>query len=183
MRSLRAFASANRRLGSLLRWPIDRWPMATTPASTCDVVIVLGAALTREGAMSALLEERVRLGVKAFFEARARFVLMTGAGEAPTMAEAAAALGIDQSAILIENRARSTRENALFSRELLQLHRLCAPLVVTQPFHRPRAVGCFRKLGVLASALDFVSQLETATAVVREYVALPSYWARGWMAR
>lgn len=51
--------------------------------------------------------------------------------------------------ILIENRSRNTRENALYSKQTLDsLNITTKPLVITSAFHMRRAHGCFLKAGI-----------------------------------
>jgi uncharacterized SAM-binding protein YcdF (DUF218 family) len=62
--------------------------------------------------------------------------------------------------ILLEDQSRNTRENALFTRDLLLRHpELREVLLVTSGFHMRRAVGCFRQAGVavVPFAADFYS--------------------------
>ncbi|WP_375418497.1 YdcF family protein [uncultured Hymenobacter sp.] len=57
--------------------------------------------------------------------------------------------GVPASAILLEERSRNTRENALFTRQLLAAHPTIHSLVlVTSAFHQRRALGCFRRAGL-----------------------------------
>jgi uncharacterized SAM-binding protein YcdF (DUF218 family) len=48
---------------------------------------------------------------------------------------------------VIESRSRTTRENALFSRRLVEPHEGERWLLVTSAWHMPRSVGCFRQAG------------------------------------
>ncbi len=181
MPSLRAFASANSRAARTLRRPIDFW--SAQAGSSADVLIVLGAALHRNGQMSALLHERVAIGANAFLQGAGRWLLVTGKNEAPTMAKAALALGVPPASVLVEDQAQSTRENAVFCAEIMRAQGAKTALLITQPFHRPRALRCFRKIGVDARVLDFPTETETASVIAREYVALSLYFARGWIGR
>lgn len=66
--------------------------------------------------------------------------------------------GVPDSVIVVETRARNTRENALFSAKILQQHPGWGrPLLVTSAFHIRRAVGCFQQAGVAVDAfpVDF----------------------------
>ena len=78
-----------------------------------------------------------------------------------TEAEAAAALfkavGIEADRIVVEDRSRNTRENALFTRELVTPRPGERWVVVTSAFHMPRAIGCFRAVGLELEAypVDF----------------------------
>ncbi|WP_400191209.1 YdcF family protein [Hymenobacter sp. B81] len=61
--------------------------------------------------------------------------------------------GVPARDIWLEERSRNTRENALFTRELLQRHPGVRRLVlVTSAFHMRRAAGCFRRAGLDAVA-------------------------------
>lgn len=56
---------------------------------------------------------------------------------------------VPDSALLVEDRSRNTRENALFTKELLAKHPDLRSLVlVTSAFHERRALGCFRRVGL-----------------------------------
>src|SRR4051812_22139696 len=89
-----------------------------------DVLIVLGAALAPDGRLGAALEERVLVGVEAFHRGIALRLLVTGKFEATAMYRRARELGVPDAAILLEHTALTTRENALFSAEILRLHGL-----------------------------------------------------------
>jgi uncharacterized SAM-binding protein YcdF (DUF218 family) len=59
------------------------------------------------------------------------------------------AVGVPDAAILVEAHSRNTRENALFSKALLDslgLHQ--RPLLITSAWHLRRAEGCFQKVGL-----------------------------------
>ena len=58
-------------------------------------------------------------------------------------------LGVDSSCILLENKARTTYENALFTRRLIDSLKLPRTVIlVTSAMHMPRAVAVFKKLGM-----------------------------------
>ncbi|GAA3997499.1 YdcF family protein [Hymenobacter fastidiosus] len=57
--------------------------------------------------------------------------------------------GVPRAHILLEERSRNTRENALFTKELLTQHPEIKSLVlITSAFHQRRALGCFRRVGL-----------------------------------
>jgi uncharacterized SAM-binding protein YcdF (DUF218 family) len=68
-----------------------------------------------------------------------------GAAEAPIIAGYFKSIGIDPARILVEDRSRTTAENATFSRELAKPREGERWLLVTSAWHMPRAVGVFRK--------------------------------------
>jgi uncharacterized SAM-binding protein YcdF (DUF218 family) len=70
-----------------------------------------------------------------------------GAAEAPIIADFLKSLGIDPARILVEDRSRTTHENAAFSRGLLEPRSGERWLLVTSAWHMPRAVGVFTQAG------------------------------------
>lgn len=57
-------------------------------------------------------------------------------------------LGIPPQLLVLEDRSRTTRENALFAAALLRTMDLRRPVLVTSALHMPRAVLAFAKAGV-----------------------------------
>jgi uncharacterized SAM-binding protein YcdF (DUF218 family) len=78
-------------------------------------------------------------------------------GEAELVQQHADMLGVDPARIIMENRSRSTYENALDTRRLVRPGDGELWLLVTSAWHMPRAVGAFRKAGfpVTAYPVDF----------------------------
>ena len=59
-------------------------------------------------------------------------------------------MGVRQEDILLENAARNTHENAVFTKQLLDSQRLTNAklLLITSASHMPRSIGCFKKVGL-----------------------------------
>jgi uncharacterized SAM-binding protein YcdF (DUF218 family) len=149
-------------------------------ALTFDVIVVLGAALGPEGDLGPLLAERVLAGVEAWRGGRAPTLLMTGRFEAERMKRRAIKLGVPAAALLVETEALTTRQNAIGCAEILRAQGWRRALVVTQAFHRARAVATFRRAGVEAEALSFAGMPVRLRTRARELVARAAYRARGW---
>ena len=86
-----------------------------------------------------------------------RIVISGGSGavlhqahtEAADLAVLLRLAGVPRQDILVEARSRNTRENALFTKQLLARHPEITSLVlVTSAFHQRRALGCFAKAGL-----------------------------------
>ncbi len=97
---------------------------------------------------------RCEYAVFAWQEGGFSRIVVTGSGigepEAVTMKRFLVAEGVPESAILVEPRASSTRENALYTRDLL--HGGGGKLVlVTSDYHIYRATKVFRKVGLNVS--------------------------------
>ena len=146
-----------------------------------DAIVVLGAALGPEGDLGPLLAERVLAGVEAWRAGRAPMLLMTGKFEAERMKQRALKLGVPADRVLLESAALTTRENATGCAAILRTHGMSRALVVTQAFHRARAVAAFRRVGIDAEALAFADMRVRWRTRAREVIARAAYRARGWI--
>ena len=89
---------------------------------------------------------------------KVRYIVITGGSGAVTKRVGTEAAGlrtllrlaaVPDSAILLEERSRNTRENALFTKQLLARYPGIKSLVlVTSAFHERRALGCFAQVGL-----------------------------------
>lgn len=78
--------------------------------------------------------------------------------------------GVPRQNILVENRSRNTRENALFTKELLASHpEIKSIVLITSAFHQRRALGCFRRVGL--EPTPFPADFRTS-----DRAATPDYW-------
>ena len=61
-------------------------------------------------------------------------------------------LGVKPEDLWVEDNSRNTHENALFSKQLLEKQGFTNEkvLILTSAFHIPRALGCFKKVGIQA---------------------------------
>jgi uncharacterized SAM-binding protein YcdF (DUF218 family) len=118
--------------------------------------------------------------------------------EVEGMRQLLAELGVPESALVIEGRSRNTRENALYSAELIRAQGIGRVLLVTSALHMPRALGAFRAVGVEAipAPTDFetmaqpahalrwlpdAESLAASTRALKEYLGWAVYWWRGWV--
>lgn len=148
-------------------------------ARPADVVIVLGAKVFADGRPSRVLVGRVERGVAALREGLGRRILLTGGGvpsEAAVALTLATSRGAPRSAFLLEEQARSTRENARLSLELLRREGGTTANVVTDRFHLFRARQLFRRegleVGTIGAATAPMPRRERVYWVLREALAL-----------
>jgi uncharacterized SAM-binding protein YcdF (DUF218 family) len=86
-------------------------------------------------------------------------ILSGGSGPGDTVNEARALgkqleeWGIAPSRIVLEDRALNTRDNAVESAKLVREHHYGTVLIVTSAFHMPRALDCFRAVGLAVDSL------------------------------
>ncbi len=108
--------------------------------------------------------------------------------------------GVPDSAILVENTSRNTRENALFSKRMtdsLGIGNRC--LLITSAWHMRRAEACFRKAGFTCDTFgtDFYTENRHGNwfdwlepdwkafmkwdSLIKEWVGWLAYWLKGYI--
>ena len=126
-----------------------------------DVIIVLGAGLDHTGRPGYALARRSIHAAELWHEGYAPLIICTGGiSETQTRSEAAGCQqvlerrGVPASAILLEEASRSTEENAIYSREIMQANNLESILLVSDSFHMFRARYIFNHYGMTDIALS-----------------------------
>ena len=126
------------------------------PPISCDVIVVLGAAVWPGGQPSPALRRRVLHAVDLLQHGYATHLLVSGGvgkyppAEAEVMQRLAVAHGIPHANIVLEDQATSTFESALRCRDILWQRGWSRVLIVTDRFHLARALLAFRSFGVHA---------------------------------
>lgn len=131
------------------------WVGQRDQAAPADAIIVLGAA-AYDARPSPVFQERIRHGLDLYQRGYAPVLLFTGGyggsrarfSESQVARRYALQQGIPESAILIESVSRTTRENLLQARALMQERGLRTAIVVSDPLHMSRALRLSRELGV-----------------------------------
>jgi uncharacterized SAM-binding protein YcdF (DUF218 family) len=189
---------------------------------SADVIVVLGGGTEaivypRSGVEVNGAGDRVLYAARIFKEGKAAHILLTG-GEiswmnsttstpAGEMAEILQFLGVPQNALWLENKSQNTRENAVFSKNILDDKAIKKILLITSASHMPRAAAVFQKLGIEVIPLpvdysttqvdnssnkqDWLGQvfgllpsagnLSGTTNALKEYLGIFTYWLRGWL--
>ena len=127
-----------------------------------DVGIVLGGMMSYDSNLDRLQfskgVDRILQAIQLYKDGVIEKILITsGSGsitysdikEAPLIKKYLLTLEIPEEDILIESESKNTRENALFSKPILDKE---APegkyLLITSAFHMRRSIGCFKKVGI-----------------------------------
>ncbi|MBD9370818.1 YdcF family protein [Xanthomonas sp. XNM01] len=139
-------------LGAVAAWIV--WVGQRDQAIDADAIIVLGAA-AYDARPSPVFEERIRHGLDLYRAGYAPTLLFTGGyGTGARFAESQVArryalrAEIPASAILIETRSRTTRQNLVEARSVMQQAGLHRAIVVSDPLHMARALRLCRELGI-----------------------------------
>jgi uncharacterized SAM-binding protein YcdF (DUF218 family) len=195
-------------LGKLLMAPLEeRFPPWDATHGAPDGIVVLGGAIepeVGERPNSGLNEaaERITASASLALKYPAAKILYSGGNNRLAFREGSEAqvarslfqsLGIPESRLILEERSRTTAENARFSRQLVMPKPGERWLLVTSAYHMPRAVGAFRKAGfpVEACPVDYrtpgpgelwipfasvTAGLRRTDIATREWFGLVTYW-------
>jgi uncharacterized SAM-binding protein YcdF (DUF218 family) len=141
-----------------------------------DALVVLGGDWGDRAARAA---ELFRQGV-------APRVIVSGAGDCTFNLQVLTNAGVPASAIQLESRSKTTRENAEFSISLLRAAGVRRAIIVTSWYHSRRALSCFRhyapeiKFYSRPSYSNYARSTWSRSGVWRdvreEYVKIPGYW-------
>ena len=186
--------------------------MATEHAPNGGCIIVLGGVLGAPIMPRVEVEmgetiDRVYKTAALYRAGKAPFVIVTG-GNQPwsesTVAEAdmirdlLMEWGVPKKAIFLEGSSRNTRENALYSKNIIDATACKDPLLVTSAAHMPRAVAAFNSVGIDVTAVstdvrvvskafpalvDFVPSagaLAMTSEAIREWIGQKVYAWQGW---
>lgn len=138
----------------------SRYPPEPSVDGRFDAIVILGGGIQQRGTLRPADElsdesrRRTVCGVDLYQQGAAPTVLVTGGGtrifgrgprEAPAMKEWAVRLGVPAEAIVVEDRARTTYENATGAVRVLG--KTGSIVLVTNAAHLPRAAALFRKQG------------------------------------
>lgn len=184
--------------------PEPAWSATSPP----EAIVVLGGGLNGPRLPGAVLGRetgrRLREGVAASQRWPDARLVFSGGGAMPgdvssatRMAEEALALGVDPSRIVTEERAGTTRGNAVHVAAWMHDAGVTRIALVTSAIHMPRSHAAFRREGVEAWALpagappgrtplsealwlDASSFVDT-TLAIHEHIGLVYYRARGWI--
>lgn len=205
-------------MASRLEWrylPADDYPRS-------EAIVLLGGGTRPKLPPRPLSEmneagDRMVYAAQLYHAGKAPRVIVSGGAielygatvpEAEPMRELLRALGVPDEAIVSEERARNTYENAIYVREILEEYEIDGVLLVTSALHMPRSVAIFAKQGIavtpaptdfmvtwgepgrtvargwdgaLLKLMPSAEYLDLSTRVLREYLGLVVYRLRGWL--
>ncbi len=187
-----------------------------------EVLIVLGGGMASSQYPRSIVEvnsagDRVIYAAWLYHQGVAEHILVSGgsipwredrSSPAEDMTQLLIMLGVPEDVVWLEDQSKNTYENALFSREFLEIKGIDRIILVTSALHMPRAVGLFEHQGleVIPMPTDYsvtetswqhlwepnfanqminffpsVSNLGSTTVALKEYLGLLVYRWRGWL--
>jgi SanA protein len=127
-------------------------PINEQPSS--QVALVFGAGLRRDGSPTAILRDRVQSAVQLYKDDKVQKLLMSGDNsyedynEPGAMREYALSLGVPPDDIVLDYAGRRTYDSCYRAKHIFGIK---SAILVTQPFHLPRAIYLCRSIGVDAT--------------------------------
>jgi uncharacterized SAM-binding protein YcdF (DUF218 family) len=152
-------------------------------AQSADVIIVLGSGLRRDGSPGDALRRRSLWAAENWQAGYAQNIICTGGqspnqrrSEASACREILVANGVAESAIYLEDQSRSTEENAIYSKVIIDANGWESAILITDPFHMLRASWIFNDYDVThypsPVPIDRLRRSWYARLLVREVFAL-----------
>ncbi len=146
---------------------VDGAPQAKT-------IIILGAAVSPNGALSSIFKDRVDTAIQLYKEGKSFKILVSGDNSTKSYNEVSPVRnyllenGILDQDIFLDHAGFDTYSTMYRARDIF---RVTSTLVVTQSFHLPRAVFIARKLGLNAYGVAVHSQHLSIRNYIREVFA------------
>lgn len=119
---------------------------------------------------------RLSRALQLFSEIRAEFLLISGVQQATSLESIFTPeelVPVDRDRIILEKISRSTHENALYAREMLQQHHVRTLLLVTSNYHMRRALFIFQN--VFPPNIEIIPY-----AVESDNFNVESWWRQPW---
>ena len=198
-------------LPRLVMWPLEnRFPQQPAEKGPVAGIIVLGGAigvargdvvLTSAGARMTKAVELARLHPDArivFTGGAANLISPVTKTESDGASVLFEGLGVPRERIVLEDKSRNTRENAMFTKLLVDPKPGERWLLVTSAWHMPRSMGVFRKAGFAVEAfpVDYLTEEKASDFVrvsgraprglmiaddgLKEWAGLLAYWMVGY---
>jgi uncharacterized SAM-binding protein YcdF (DUF218 family)/glycosyltransferase involved in cell wall biosynthesis len=168
------------------------------PPRRADTIVVFAGGVGESGKAGQGYQERVEWAIDLYRAGWAPTMVFSSGTrhafrEVEVMQALAVSRGVPASAITLEARAASTRENVRFSADIMARHGWRSALVVSSPYHMRRASLVFRRIAPEIEAVytpvprtGFFSERRWGAswaqirAILHEYVAIAYSRWKGW---
>src|SRR5262245_23430102 len=160
-------------------------------AHPADAIVILGSMVYPGARPGPALTRRTQHAMALFQAGLAPVIICSGGQgtnesdtEAAVACRLAAALGAPPTALLLEDRARSTEENALDTAVLMAAHGWHTVVVVSDGYHLYRADLLFRRAGLTPfpspaqATAGPMNPIERYARETRELAAIAWYWTK-----
>lgn len=165
-----------------------------------DAIVVLASGAYNDGSLGHFTLMRTLHGIKIYKHRLSKKIIFSGGNLLRTkldisisrkMSELASEMGVPQEAQFVENRSLRTHQNALEVKKIMDRCNLKNALLVTSAIHMKRAILTFEQAGIKvypapvsgfeSVVTDPLDRLCMFREIMREYVGLWYYKAKGWI--
>lgn len=163
-----------------------------------DAIVVFAGGVGESGKAGGGAQERLKQAIDLYRAGYAPMLVVSSGyvysfHEADVMRALAIDQGVPAASIVLEERSTNTYENVRYVDAILRDHRWRRILLVSSPYHMRRALLVWRKQDPEVTVYPTppsVSQfydhtrgasVEQIRGLLQEYVAIFSYWRRGWL--
>ncbi len=173
-------------------------PVSMYQLTTYDVAVLLGGVQefgTQEvddRLLAPSTSGRVTTTVELFHLGKIKHIIITSGDaailkqkyepEAPFLKNAMIRMGIPDSCITVESASTTTRENAIFTKQILEKRGDKSVLLITSAQHIPRGYACFSKAGVNCAAFPTDTWAEEITTQPKTYFTPNAKYLFYWQA-
>jgi SanA protein len=133
-------------------WLVSRGSIVTvSQTKPADAVIILGAYVRPDGALSWILKDRLDTGLKVYNQGSASKILVTGDhgqheyNEVQAMKDYLQSHGVPAQDIFMDHAGFDTYDSIYRARDVFQVK---SAIIISQNFHIPRAVYIAKRLGL-----------------------------------
>jgi len=164
-------------------------------AQKADAIIVFGGGVGETGSPGKSTIERARYAVELYKKGYASNIVFSSGyayiyNDAENMKLIAVSMGVPEKNIILEEKANSTYENVIFSKNILEKNNWKRVLLVSSPYNMRRAQMVFNKnckgINVIYSPVPLAQfydrdtgvRLEQIKAVIHEYSGIVYYWLK-----
>ena len=173
-----------------------------------DAIVVFAGGVGESGKAGQGYEERVGYAVRLYREGYARHLIFSSGyrhvfREPQVMKALAVSLGVPKENIILEDSAKSTEENVMFTKVILENENWNKVLLVSSPYHMRRVSLVFKKGA--SNIIVFYAPIENSPfyarpkidkdgkgvwrrinarqikAIMHEYLAIVYYWFKGYI--
>ncbi len=133
-----------------LVWYLAEPLKISQPPRKADCIVVFAGGVGESGKAGEGYEERVQYAVQLYRNGYAEHIIFSSGymyvfKEPLVMKALAMSLGVPESAIILEDKAKNTYENIIFTKEILETKRWNKILVISAPYHMRRVAMVFNK--------------------------------------
>lgn len=180
--------------------PFDKWYARVLAGPWDDpkgeTLIVLGGSMLEDGLLGTSSYWRAVYAVRAWRQGGFRQIILSGHANpnhtpvSVAMKEFLVAAGVPAETIRLESESRSTRENVLFVKRMLQGDS-SRKVLLTSDYHMFRAYRAFRKEGLAVQPRPFPDAAKQANCIscrwqvfvslATETVKIVYYFGQGWL--